>query len=927
MYARLWWKDARQFWPIWVILVLAAVTSQCLIQSFLGPQARYGTLGVSAWLWANLYALTAGAAAFAGERETGTLQLLDVVPVDRRVVWRSKVSFALVTTLALMLVLQSMALLGTKLWSSQDVLSIWELVGLGTMVLLALGWGLIWSSILGTALSAAVTAIACTMLSFIFLTGGGNARITGIHTLFEILLIAVAVAGSKLLFTRSSRSRRLNLRSPIVVTQLNPASSRQMQLQSPIVTVSAMQSRELASLTVESRAPSTIHPVPKRSWIVEARNIAWQTIKEGFQSWCLLATIVLVLALLGFLSRAPLDGIWVLLTTMGVTLAAGVNVFGLENQPRTQRFLSHHGARAGLVWLVKLLVWSMGLMIIWGLLAIIFFFMQLRGAILEESLVVAAILPLLFAVGLLCGMACRRGITAFVIAIMFAAGLVIPLLTLVTGWMLPAPGILVVPLALLAVSWAWSTDWMVDRPALGRWLRLGLFLSAAFGALAGGYVAFRIESVRDVGPITPPAAWGDLRSSPIQANLDAAELYREAGRRLVVQSDPQEFLKQNRDVLDLIRQAAARPECRFNQSEKLTLIEQNQPQVPPYSPFMQLTALNVRDRQDHGDFASAWVDIMVMFRMARHFSAAPGHFQSFATLMAVEREALGLAMEWAIAKGQTPERLEEALSAYRDLPKIPTVSDAVRTEANLVDKTLDLPVGKLRDWLIETTIGTGLDHPNKLISYMWLDFMTTPWERARARRVNHLIAVKAIEAAIHAPSERFRLKMDSLDHDPEVEYALRTTPSAMKSLFNWVGSLIEVNDRNEVGRRVLVQILAIRVWQLRHDGRFPESLEALLPKELPSLPKDPYTGRPFLYVPSTGEYALPLRFALSGPGISRAQSPAAVPPGSRLLYSVAPKPEDHDGTPSRPNGWNGWIGPFDLVFAIPPIEGSNEKSH
>ena len=97
MYARLWWKDARQFWPIW--LFCSGRRGHAVADVELrGRPVRYGALGVSALLWAGLYALAAGAAAFAGERETGTLRLLDILPADRRVVWAGKVSFALVTT-------------------------------------------------------------------------------------------------------------------------------------------------------------------------------------------------------------------------------------------------------------------------------------------------------------------------------------------------------------------------------------------------------------------------------------------------------------------------------------------------------------------------------------------------------------------------------------------------------------------------------------------------------------------------------------------------------------------------------------------------------------------------------------------------------------------------------------------------------------
>ena len=73
MYARLWWKDARQFWPIWVFLALAAAVMQGLLLHYLGQDARHGALGCLALICASLYAFATGAAAFAGEQEAGTL--------------------------------------------------------------------------------------------------------------------------------------------------------------------------------------------------------------------------------------------------------------------------------------------------------------------------------------------------------------------------------------------------------------------------------------------------------------------------------------------------------------------------------------------------------------------------------------------------------------------------------------------------------------------------------------------------------------------------------------------------------------------------------------------------------------------------------------------------------------------------------------
>ncbi len=126
MYARVWWKDARQLWPIWVFLAVAAAVAQWLTQRYGMPTSSPYTLTLLAMVWASFYAVAAGAAAFAGEHEAGTLRLLDIMPVERRVTWAGKVSFGLVTTLVLTGLLLAMAVLGTKDWPSAVRRSLWS---------------------------------------------------------------------------------------------------------------------------------------------------------------------------------------------------------------------------------------------------------------------------------------------------------------------------------------------------------------------------------------------------------------------------------------------------------------------------------------------------------------------------------------------------------------------------------------------------------------------------------------------------------------------------------------------------------------------------------------------------------------------------------------------------------------------------------
>jgi ABC-type transport system involved in multi-copper enzyme maturation permease subunit len=919
MYARLWWKDARQFWPIWVFLALAAAVVQGLFLYFLGQDARHGALGVSALTCASLYAFATGAAAFAGERETGTLRLLDILPVDRRVVWVGKVSFALVTTLALALVLLAMAAMATDHWRSGGSLSVWEAIGFGLIVFVALGWGLFWSAILSNALTAAVVAIFCTSMTMIVFLGrldyiylnGQNPISLAIWQLSVFLATLIA---SIVLFARSMRWKRIQLkfRSPVVVNLADSTSPRrvQLQIQSPVATV--LTPRPAIGM---HEAFATAQP-PRRSLVVEARVLAWQTVKEGWKTWLLTVAIGLVLPVLFLLRWGYNTGgnynpayEWLLLTSAVVSLMAGTSVFGLENRSRTQRFLTHHGARPGLVCLVKLAVWGVGLAMIWGPLALtaVMTLNNVRIGSIENWLSGVFIIALYFGIAVLCGMAIRRGITAGVIALVAGLALTVPLIALVQVNMLPVQGLLAIPAGLLAVSWIWSGDWQLERPAPGRWVRLGLLLTGMFTVLVSWYAGYRAWSIPDVGPITPPAVWLEAAAASVPADQDAAELYREAGRRLVGPfKDSPEFLERNRELLDLLRRAAARPSCGFVKPQKPTLLEQLD--LPPLSQLAYLLALDASERQSHGDLAGAWDDIVAMFHMAQHGKA--GLVFAFPDLLSVERTALGHALEWAVAQGQTPERLHTALTTYLALPKIAPAADLVRAEANLIENTLDLPTSRLRDWVFETMIGNG--RSERVFSTALVDLVTTSWERVRARRINRLISRAVIRDAMLEPWQRSR------ESDPEIDHAKKTSRNAMM-LIRSPERYVVAFDHNEVARWALVQVLALRKWQLKHGGQFPKSLDALVPEELPNLPDDPYSGRPFGYRPSQGQEAPRLRDAPLpyGPigGRSKGQAPS---PGSWLLYSVGADGHDDGGISFKEKDPR--YQPLDIVFAIPPVE-------
>ena len=239
--------------------------------------------------------------------------------------------------------------------------------------------------------------------------------------------------------------------------------------------------------------------------------------------------------------------------------------------------------------------------------------------------------------------------------------------------------------------------------------------------------------------------------------------------------------------------------------------------------------------------------------------------------------------------------------------------EVLRADANLTEKLIDLPAKKLEEQLGSIN-GPGMERTGEFWTAAWLDWLTTPWERERARRVNRLLATKSIEKASLEPRQRAGIRSKS-PTGPEVglPYKLASTPLA-KLLVSNEQPYLDANDWNEVGRRALVQVLAIRAWQLRHNGQFPDSLDKLVPEELPSLPIDPYSGRIFGYVRSGGQPFVPLGQVLISLGTGK---PVQADEGIGCF-----------GNRTRQARWwrctsqgNASCLSQDIIFPIPPVQG------
>ncbi|OJW07003.1 MAG: hypothetical protein BGO49_27540 [Planctomycetales bacterium 71-10] len=922
MFARLWWKEARQTWPAWGFLACVGLALQGLVRLLAGEGQEEGYV-VIAGLVAVIYLFLIAAAVFAGEREAGTLGMLDALPIDRLRLWGAKASFALGTTLALglLLWLSAVAYMGfvPNLFRITGAALIWGGV--------ALGWGLLWSAVLGNAMHAAVLAMAslgATLAALVNLQEGPTTEAAP-------LLIAIGLAtaaASAFAFVRTGPPRWEPHRARPVPEAVERA---------------------------EASATAAVARRPARAWTYSVGRLAWETWRQVRME----LKVLLAVALGGLAfnrltewNRQSFSEILVIATAF-VAMMTGISTFNGENRGRTHRFLDQHGVRPGVAWAVKLVIWWSTMIALCGLVHV----RNLRWlpdvwrapGIYGAGTIVAGVLGGLtfpFALGTLCGMVFRRGIMAGSIAVV---GLI------VLGYFLGAslalgiagPFVFLYPaLALLAVSWAWSGDWLRFAPGFGKWARLALWCGAAAAVLVSGYIGGRAWDVPTLPAdqaqsLFQPESFGQ----PSPPDEDAAPLYREAERLVlaVAGSAPADRSEKVDSALAIVRKAALLPNCDYEDPRKATIF--TLPQEPSYAHLVNLLSDSARARLGRGDLDGSWDEVETLLRMARQYSKVRGW-----AYFSIEPQAVGLAMEWAADPGQTAASLERALASYRSLPGGFTPADRARLDRNAFRNTANLP----QDDLIDLYLRGYVPRRKKVdtTEAIGARILTTPWEMARARKVYDLLAGSWIQMLGDRPYAALPLEPGphgmgwrALPLDSHRTLTLRSARETVGLLgpaelsgFEASTPIVRLDlpgkdgvryPRIEAERRALAMVLRLRLYQARHDGALPHSLDELPPplgsRNSDDDPErhDPFAGDRFGYIPSSGQPLIPLA-DMPSQGYTSVIDRRILKPsdGCWLLYSVGPDLKDERAARNLGNMQVG-----DLVYPLkdgvkPPAAGA-----
>lgn len=591
-----------------------------------------------------------------------------------------------------------------------------------------------------------------------------------------------------------------------------------------------------------------------------------------------MALVGLVVPVGAALLGSPPAGPMGLFLAVLASLVAGVGVFGEQGGPGPRLFLVHHGVRPGAVWGRRIWTWGLGMAAFLAAFLVAFAIIrrvEATGRVQSEYdlVAVAASLVDAFAVGLVCGMAIPRRLTAAMVGVIGVLAIAPGQVMLATMGMVPGWSLLLTPAILIGASRAWAGDWMGEREGAWPWARLGLFLAVPLGLLGSSYVAYRAWSVPDVGPQFDLAA---ARGQAIPPGQDAAEDYRRAVAQLgpgvaptpagmelaetvaergwnPKRAEVVAWWRENGQALGLARQAAAKPRAQFHSFEGLTLATPSDPVVQDVRRLALLLALDARECLSRGDLPGAWGDILAQLRMAGQLAESTPSIAQLAIAAQVHRRAAGLAIEWAGDPRQSPGSIRAARDDLNRLPPLPSAALAIRSESMAIDGTLGLPTAELLPIFHQGKAGW-----SNLGDLAFSRLIAPWWERIRARRLCRRMIARILPEAGREPWER----SPTADFD-----ALPAGSPLARLVFASFGSVVHALDRETVRRRALEQVLALRSWQFDHGGQYPETLGDLVPAELDRLPLDPYSGRPFSYVRSQGQWqkARPPALTDSGP--------------------------------------------------------------
>ncbi len=905
------WKEYREHRIIWLTMlvvncgVLIGLSNMDNVLGAMPSESKILMLGPAAALLIWAYGMICGAMLLAGEREEGTLKFLDTLPLSRFRLWLVKGQLGLLL-LGGQIVVLCVCLAALRSTEQPTLLGgvnvsqpLWPFV-LGMLVLgmVGMAYGLFFSArgenvlhtigmcIIGqiiAVIAAAFSAFALSILMLILLEWLDMRRIPGpilgsmaegwvvVYLVFAVLTLAAAV-GSARIFSQTDVQRL-------------PAPVRRMRSRPSLVA----------------------------SWL----RLVWLCDQQMRR----LALGVLASSLgLGVLFMVVGPLLWPVATLL-LGVLCGVTVFSDEQASGSYRFLGEQRLPLGRVWIIKtcsrfaLLLLASFVLLVPSLLVALYHSSDLQNRdrpfiVVIETLhlnLIVSVVPLMpylltwllygFSAGQLCGLLSRKSVVAAMIAVMTSAMLAVVWLPSLAGiglhlWQVAAPALI-----LWATTAFLVRAWAADRLASLR-TYVGVSVAAVAALLCMVYgLWYRVTEIPDVPE--PFDVAGYKASLPAPEENEAGQLIRGVWGRVeslmrdmnhsrepkarsfpevdkVLHDGWPEGKSELGEWMDKtfaenwLQRLAPLPELptgvvvdpRFMTERELSKDQGKWSQAPGFCTVLAARGLQQQVRGDPAVFVEHLRIALALSRNLQHHAPSPIFFFAGRNMESTWPAAVD---QWLKRLRGRPDLLKRALQALIDHEaKLPDEREPEKADYLIARNTLMNAPDQLVDNALQ-------NQPQKdqgsrqaevqTAAVLWL----IPWEQARHQRL---------------------LRVQFGGTPQELQKSLEWGGTAFTSLNGFFlsrqrGLLRSGRPRRELANLRACQLkIALRLYQ-EENGDLPATLDALVPRYLKSLPRDPFTNGPsFGYRRSTGEWiAWPEpRQADQPPGGNQVPGEAAVMP-------------------------------------------------
>ncbi|MEN9665756.1 MAG: hypothetical protein RLZZ326_2119 [Planctomycetota bacterium] len=495
------------------------------------------------------------------------------------------------------------------------------------------------------------------------------------------------------------------------------------------------------------------------------------------------------------------------------------------------------------------------------------------------ALPVLALLPFLYASAYL-------AFEVFLRPNWFGPVLTVVLSALVGGIWIARAGMKKIPFSTIAVAARWPVVGLFALAILAKAVSFGTLLILD-NAVAAEARAMRVEAAAMMQVALPPAV-ADAENAARLHELAAGALVADPAVRAadapLMQTNPDissaavgDLLTRHADTLDTIRRAADLDTCRFTRDWTRPSIDMLLPEVQALREQARILALAARRAAFEGRIEDALADVVRIHRIGRHAAAEP----------ILISQLVGMALD-AIALGT----LTEVLPALGP-------GDLGRLDAPTIHDLVGLPPSLARGFIGEEALGlsTFADFADARSTVDGLWQLTgnpdlAPGTLMRWVSVPLSLLFRVFQLPFDITGYRRELhngrQLAALDYERPQRYVeqrkhlsateaewRKTHPAGVMSriLTPWIGKVVQSQTRAVAQHRAAAALIAATKHRLETD-QMPESLEALVPGELPTLPLDPFTTD------------APLRLKLT--------------PEECVVWSVGPDGED-DGGPQPPD--------------------------